>query len=123
MALQTETQPPPESHQAVTGRSGRVSAWRSPELAVDDDLIQSALESGELLIIELSDEEFGDGSQMDRSGLGEACHAGVSQRDDNAACVRIGIGSADAAFPDQAGDTAGHAGARDERPGRELRHA
>src|SRR5437899_5773416 len=88
----------------LLGRS-RLSAKR----AVDGDLVQSVLESGELLIVELRDEQFRDPAQVDRSGLGEARHAGVGQRDDDTACVRIGVGSPDEAFLDQPGDTAGHA--------------
>jgi len=57
----------------------------------------------------LGDEQFRDPAQVHRGGLGEACHAGVGQRDDDTACVRIGVGSLDEAFLDQPGDTSGHA--------------
>jgi hypothetical protein len=37
----------------------------------------------------LRDEQLRDSAQVDRSGLGEALHAGVGQRDDDTACVRV----------------------------------
>src|SRR5436190_567863 len=80
--------------------------------AVDADLVQSALEHGELLIVELRDEQFRDAAQVHGSGLGQACHAGVGQRDDDTASVRIRVGPPDEAFLDQPGYTPGHA-----RPG------
>src|SRR5207302_8494552 len=83
-------------------------AWLSAERAVDGDLVESGLEEGELLIVELREEQFRDPAQVDGSGLGEARYAGVGQRDDDAACVCIGVGSPDEAFIDQPGDTAGH---------------
>jgi hypothetical protein len=75
---------------------------------VVDDLVQSALENGELLIIELRDEPFRDAAQVDRSGLGQARHAGVGQRDDDGACVPIGVRPPNESFIDQPGDTPGH---------------
>src|SRR5881396_2144478 len=95
----------------------------SAKSAVCDDLVQSALENGELLIVELRDEQFRDPAQVDRSGLGEARQAGVGQRDDDTACVRIGVGPPDEAFLDQPGHPPGHARPRDERPAREVGHA
>ena len=86
--------------------AGRLSTKRA---VVDDDLAQSALENRELLIIELRDEQFRDAAQVDRSGLGQARHAGVGQCDDDGACVTIGVRSPDESFIDQAGDTPGHA--------------
>src|SRR5438105_4261666 len=95
----------------------------SAERAVDGDLVESLPEDGELLIVELREEQVRDSAQVDRGGLGEASYAGVGQRDDDTAPVRIGVGSADEAFLDQPGHTPGHAGLRDERSGREVRHA
>jgi hypothetical protein len=46
-----------------------------------------------------------------------------SRRDDDNTCVRVGVGSPDEAFRDQTGHTPVHARPRDERPGREVRHA
>src|SRR5438105_8663890 len=83
----------------------RLSAKR----AVDGDLVQSVLEHGELLLVELRDEQFRDPAQVDGNGLGEARYAGVGQRDDDTACVCIGVGSPDEAFLDQPGYTPGHA--------------
>src|SRR2546428_11411258 len=40
--------------------------------AVDGDFVQSALEHGELLLVEVRDEQFRDPAQVDRSGLGQA---------------------------------------------------
>src|SRR6266571_1424907 len=82
--------------------------WLSAERAVDGDFVESVLENGELLIVELREEQLRDPAQVDGSGLGEARHAGVGQRDDDAACVRIGVGSPDEAFLDQPGDPPGH---------------
>jgi predicted dehydrogenase len=52
---------------------------RKPRLsakgAVDADLVQSALESGELLVIEFCDEQLRDAAHMDRSGLGDVREA------------------------------------------------
>ncbi len=42
----------------------------SAEGTVDDDLVQSALQDGELLIIELRDEQLADAARVDRRGLG-----------------------------------------------------
>src|SRR5207249_6097155 len=81
----------------------------SAERAVDGDLVQSVLENGELLLVELRGEQFRDPAEVDRSGLGEARHAGVGQRDDDTACVGIGVGSPDEPFLDQPGYTPGHA--------------
>src|SRR2546429_6501805 len=101
---------------------GYVRVSRSAERAVDGDLVESVLEDGELLIVELREEQVRDPAQVDRSGLGEARNAGVGQRDDDTASVRIGVGSPGEAFIDQPGYTPGHTGLRDERPGREVRH-
>src|SRR6266536_2509775 len=91
--------------------------------AVDGDLVQSVLEHGELLLVEVRDEQFRDPAQVDRSGLGESRHAGVGQRDDDTACVRIGVGSPDEALLDQPGHTPGHARPGNERSVREVGHA
>ena len=56
-------------------------------------LFRARLENGELLIIELRDEQFRDPAQVDRRGLGQAGHAGVGQRDHDATCVGIGAGA------------------------------
>src|SRR5712691_11097992 len=88
---------------------GYVRVSRSAERAVDGDLVESVLKEGELLIVELRDEHFRDPAQVDRSGLSEARYAGVGQRDDDTACVRIGVGSPDEAFLDQPGHPPGHA--------------
>src|SRR2546422_10211678 len=68
------------------------------KLAVDGDLVESILEDGEFLLVELRDEQFRDPAQVDGSSLGEARHAGVGQRDDDTASVSIGVGSSDEAF-------------------------
>src|SRR5438552_1336315 len=52
---------------AVISPLGGLSAKRT----VDADLVQSALEGGQLLIVEFCDEQLGDAAYMDRSGLGE----------------------------------------------------
>jgi hypothetical protein len=44
--------------------------WISAKGAVDNDLVQSALEEGELLIIEPGDEQLGDPARVDGRGLG-----------------------------------------------------
>ena len=51
--------------------------WLSAERAVDGDFVESGLENGELLIVELREEQFRDPAQVDGSGLGQARHAGV----------------------------------------------
>ena len=88
---------------------GYVRVSRSAERAVDGDLVESVLEDGELVIVELREEQVRDPAQMDRSSLGEARYAGVGQRDDDTASVRIGVGSLDEAFLDQPGYAPGHA--------------
>jgi len=57
----------------------------------------------------LREEQFRDPAKVDASGLGEARHAGVGQRDHDTACVCIGVGSPDEAFLDQPGYAPGHA--------------
>src|SRR5437763_9761927 len=100
----------------VGGRSAEASAER----AIDTDLVQGPLEDGELLIVELCEEQLRDPAQVNRSSLGEARYARVGQGDDDTASVRIGVGSPDEAFLDQPGHTPGHARLRDERSGREV---
>src|SRR2546423_7720787 len=102
---------------------GYVRVSRSAERTVDGDLVESVLEDGELLIVELREEQIRDPAQVDRSSLGEARCAHVGQGDDDTTSVRIGAGSLDEALLDQPGHTPGHAGLRDERSGREVRHA
>src|SRR5256886_6265262 len=91
--------------------------------AVDGDLVESVLEHDELLLVEFGDEHFRDPAQVDRGGLGEACHAGVRQRGDGTAAVRIGVGSPDEGFVDQPGYAPGHARPGNERSAREVGHA
>ena len=95
----------------VSNRSGaRAEAHRlSAERAVDADLVECALERGELLIVELGDEQLGDAAHVDRSGRGEAGHAGVGQRDHDATPVGVGGASRNEALAHQAGHAAGHA--------------
>src|SRR5215211_6399884 len=64
--------------------------WLSAKRTFEADLVQSALEGGELLVIEFCDEQLGDAAHMNRSGLGEAGHAGVGQRDHDATPVGAG---------------------------------
>src|SRR2546429_9810218 len=90
---------------------------RSAESALDRDLVESLLEDGELVIVELREEQVRDPAQVDRSSLGEARYAGVGECDDDTTSVSIGVGSPDEAFFDQPGHTPGHAGLRDERAG------
>src|SRR5207247_6852846 len=93
---------PRDSGPALRGRVmtcavSRLDPWPGrPTLStkravLDDDLVQGPLENGELLIIELRDEQFRDAAQVDRSGLGQARHAGVGQCDDDGARVPIGV--------------------------------
>jgi hypothetical protein len=51
-------------------RPGVHALWVSAKGAVDDDLVQSALEEGELLIIELGDEQLRDPAGVDGRRLG-----------------------------------------------------
>ena len=99
----------PRSRRASVGDHLEPTA-RLAERAIDDDLVQSALESGELLLVEFRDEELQDAAQMNRNGLGEARHAGIGQCDDDAAPVAVGVRSPDKPFIDQPGDAPGHAG-------------
>src|SRR5881397_50623 len=52
-----------------TSRPGIHALWISAKGAVDNDLVQSALEEGELLIIEPGDEQLRDPADMDGRGL------------------------------------------------------
>jgi hypothetical protein len=59
----------------VTGFSSRLKHKSQPpsaKRAVDGDLVQSVLENGELLIVELRDEQFRDPAQMDGSAVRRA---------------------------------------------------
>src|SRR5205814_4746654 len=56
-------------------RRGDVRARLSAERAVDGDLVESVLEDGELLIVELREEQIRDPAQVDGSSLGEARYA------------------------------------------------
>src|SRR6266571_3560506 len=87
----------------------------SPKRAIDGDLIHDALEDSQLLLIESRDKEIGDPTQVDRRRLGQYDHDTTS--------VCIGVGSTNEAFVNQPRDTASHSRPRDERPGREVRHA
>src|SRR5438093_1677556 len=98
-------------------------SWVSAEGAVHDDLVQSALEEGELLIIELGDEQLRDPADMDGRRLGEAGDAGLGERHHDTAGVGTRSVSADEAFIDQPGDATGYARPRDERPFRQLCNA
>jgi hypothetical protein len=49
---------------------GLARLWVSAEGAVDHDLVQSALEEGELMIIERVDEQVRDPACVDRRGFG-----------------------------------------------------
>src|SRR5437899_11101347 len=64
--------------------------WTLAKGAVDADLVQSALESGELLVVEFCDEQLRDAAHMNRSGLGEAGRAGIGQRHHDATPVGAG---------------------------------
>ena len=91
--------------------------------AVDDDLVQSALEERELLIIKLRNEQLRDPTGMDGRRLTETGEARVGEGHYDAAGVGTCLFSADEAFIDQPGDTTGHARPRDEHPVRQLCHA
>ncbi len=97
--------------------------WVSAEGAVDDDLVQGALEEGELLIIELGEEQLGDPAGVDGRRLSEAGDACLGERHDDTAGVGTCSVSADEACINQPGDATGHARPRDERPVRQFRHA
>src|SRR5437879_5298033 len=67
---------------------GRVHALRiSAKGAVDDDLVQSVLEEGELLIIELADEQLRDPADMDGRRLSQAGDARLGEGNDHATAV------------------------------------
>src|SRR6059058_4000740 len=94
----------------------------SSEGAVDDDLVQGSLEDGELLIVELRDEQVGDPASVDGRRLTEAGDARVGERDHDTTRVGTRSVSADETFIDEPGDATRHARPRDERPVRQLRH-
>jgi hypothetical protein len=74
----SEAEPAPplaESRTPQLGGSGPAPAggscvWVSAKGAVDDDLVQGAIEEVELLIIELGDEQLRDPARVDRDGFG-----------------------------------------------------
>ena len=86
-------------------------------------LSRALLSTCQLLIVELPDEELRDAARVNRRRLGQAGHAGIGQAHDDAAGVRCGVRASNEAFVDQPGDPPRHAGARDERTIRQLRHA
>ena len=95
----------------------------SAEGAVDNDLVQSALEEGELLIIELGDEQLRDPAGVDGRRLTEAGDARLGERHHDTTGIGTRSVSANEAFIDQPGDATGHARTRDERPVRQFGHA
>src|SRR5207247_4964311 len=95
----------------------------SPERAIDGALIHDALEASQLLLIESRDKEIGDPAPVDRRRLGQAGDARIGQYDHDTTSVCIGVGSTNEALVNQPRDTASHARARNERPGREVGHA
>ena len=66
----------------------------------------SALEHGELLVVQLRHEQLGDRAQMDRYGLRDARRAGIRQRDHDAACVAVGSRPTDQSLFDKPVDAA-----------------
>jgi hypothetical protein len=95
----------------------RVDAlWVSAKGAVGNDLVQSALEEGELLIIELGDEQLRDPADMDGRRLTEPGDARLGERHHHTTGVGIRSVSADVAFIDEPGHATGHARPRDVRP-------
>jgi hypothetical protein len=78
------------------------------ECAVDGDLVQRALENGELRIIEAGHEILRDAAGVSRHGLREPGDAGIGERNDDAPSVGIGFGPTNQAFIDQPGDPTGH---------------
>jgi hypothetical protein len=88
--------------------------------AVDNYLVQSALEERELLIIELGHEQLRDPAGMDGRRLSEAGDPRLGERHYYTAGVGTRSVSADEAFIDQPGDATAHARPRDERPVRKL---
>src|ERR1700693_2353637 len=88
--------------------------------AVEDDLGQGALENGELLVVQLSDEFIGNSAHVDRSCDGQTLQSGVCQLDHDTARVGIGVGTTNQAFVNEPGDAPGHAGACDEGSVRQL---
>jgi len=89
----------------------------------DRDLVERALERGELLIVELRDEEFANPPRMHRGGLQQARQAIVRQRDDDPSTVDTSVDSTHETPIGQVGDSPGHARPRDECPDRELSDA
>src|SRR3954466_15855634 len=97
--------------------------WTSAKGAVDNDLVQSALEKLELPIIELANEQLRDPAGMDGGRLTETGHARLGERHYHAAGGAARCVPTDETFIDQPGDATGHARPRDERPIRQLRNA
>ena len=60
---------------------------------------------------------------MGRNRFGQPGHAGIGEGNQNASSVGSSVGSANQAFIDQPRNATGHAGAGDEGPAGELRHA
>src|SRR5437763_8278234 len=101
--------PPVQAVRTKLRASLDASRWLSAKRAVDADLVQTAFQGGELLVIEFCDEQLGDAAHMNRSGLAEAGHADVGERDQDSTPVGVGGASTNEALVNQAGDTAGHA--------------
>ena len=94
--------------QVLCRRGTYIELWHvvSAEGAIDDDLVQSALEEGELLIIELGDEQLRDPADVDGRRFGEAGDAGLRERHHHTTGVGTRFVSADEAYVDLSRESA-----------------
>src|SRR5207245_1915053 len=72
------------------------------EATVEGDLVQGAFKRGELIIVQLRDEQIRDTAQMDGGGFGQATQARVGQRDDDLTGVARDSRASHRAFRTQA---------------------
>src|SRR5438874_6319741 len=97
-------------------------ARASAKRAVEGDLCQGTLENGQLLVVQVRDEEIRNAAQVHRSCAGQPLQSGVCHQDDDTAVVGIGVATTNQAFVNEPGHPPGHAGTGDERAVRQLCH-
>src|SRR5205807_222749 len=119
----------PSGNRSLLSRSSRSSSSlavimcflsRLPKAAINSHLLECTGQGREFLVAEPLHEQLANTAQVDGRRLRQSGDAGVGQPDDDAAPVRVGVGSRDQSFVDEAIDAAGHARPRTTRLGRKL---
>src|SRR5439155_19317749 len=101
----------------------RVITWllsRLPKAAADSHLLERTGQGSELPVAEPLHEQLANTAQVGGRRLRQPGDTGLCQPDDAAAPVRVGVGSRDQSFVDEAIDAAGHSRSRAVRPCRKV---